>query len=106
MTTPTEAAVEIFDIIGAIKKLTERKEELQDLISVAIDLGTLEDSLMADDKGYALGNIRCCPVVRTTYEYPAAVKSAIKQLQEQAQVEGLTKVKTSTSYRFTAIEKA
>ena len=107
MTTPTDAAAaaeEIFDIIGTIKKLTERKEELQAVISNAIDLGELDDALMADDRGYQLGSIRCCPVRRSTWEFMAETKNAIKALQEQAKVEGLATEKVSVSYRFTAIE--
>lgn len=103
-TDPASAAAEIFDIIGTIKKLTERKEALQAIISTAIDLGELDSSLMADDKGYALGGIRCCPVRRTTWEFNAETKNAIKILQEQAKVEGHATEKVSVSYRFTTIE--
>lgn len=107
MTTATDAAAaaaEIFDLIGTIKELTARKEELQAVISNAIDLGELDDALMADDRGYQLGSIRCCPVRRSTWDYDLPTKAAIKKLQEQAKVEGLATEKVSVSYRFTAIE--
>lgn len=107
MTTPdpVSAAAEIFDLIGTIKQLTARKEELQAVISTAIDLGELDSSLMADDKGYQLGSIRCCPVRRATWDYDTQTKQAIKTLQEQAKVEGLATEKVSISYRFSTIEE-
>jgi len=104
MTTPTEAAAEIYDIIGTIKELTARKQVLEGIIGVALDLGQLDNDLMADEKGYALGSIRCCPVRRTTYDYDAKTKNAIKALQEQSKVEGLAIEKVSISYRFSTIE--
>jgi hypothetical protein len=104
MTTPADAAEEIYGILELVKELTARKETLQTIISNAIDLGELDDCLMADDKGYQLGSIRCCPVCRTTFEYDAQTKRAIKELQEQAKVEGHAVAKTGISYRFTAIE--
>jgi hypothetical protein len=104
MTTPTEAAAEIFDIIGTIKRLTERKEELQAVISTAIDLGELDDSLMADDKGYALDGIRVCPVFRTTHKFFDEVEKKISVLKEQAMNQNKVIPKTSVSYRFTAID--
>jgi hypothetical protein len=104
MTTPAEAAAEIFDIIGTIKRLTERKEELQAVISTAIDIGDLDDSLMADDKGYALEGIRVCPVSRTTYKFFDDVEKQISVLKEQAKAEDKVIAKTSISYRFTSID--
>jgi len=104
MTTPADAASEIYAILDTIKELTARKEALQTIIANAIDLGELDDCLMADDKGYALDNIRCCPVRRVTWEFDAATKQAVKTLQEQAKVEGHATEKVSISYRFTAIE--
>lgn len=101
--TPADAAAEIVAISHEIRALSERKDVLQGIIGAAIDLGALDDCLMADDKGYALGNIRCCPVRRSTWEYDYDTKRAIKQLQEQSKVEGLALEKTSLSYRFTVI---
>ena len=104
MTTPVEAAAEIFDIIGTIKRLNERKEELQAVISTAIDIGELDDSLMADDKGYALEGIRVCPVSRTTYKFFDEIEKQISVLKEQAKMEDKVIPKTTVSYRFTPIE--
>ena len=101
--TPVDAAAEIVAISHEIRALNERKDTLQEIIGMAIDLGALDDCLMADDKGYALGSIRCSPVRRSTWEYPFNTKRAIKELQEQSKVEGLALEKVSLSYRFTVI---
>ena len=101
--TPVEAAAEIVAISEQIRALNERKDILQGIIGTAIDLGALDDYLMADDRGYALGGVRCCPVRRSTWEYDTDTKSAIKTLQEKSKVEGLALEKVSLSYRFTVI---
>lgn len=104
MTTPADAASEIYAILDTIKELTARKEALQTIISNAIDLGELDDYILADDRGYALDQIRVLPVRRVTYDYDLPTRAAIKTLQEQAKVEGHATEKVSISYRFTAIE--
>lgn len=106
MTTPTEAAARIVQIKEQIKALASEGEALERLITNAIDLGELDPFLMADDKGYALDNVRVCPVIRTTYTYFDDVKKKISQLQEQAKVEGHAIAKQSRSYRFTVIGDA
>jgi len=106
MTTPTEAAARIVQIKEQIKALADEGCEMEQIITNAIDLGELDSFLMADDKGYALDNIRVCPVVRTTYTYFDDVKKQISQLQEQAKVEGHAIAKQSRSYRFTVIGEA
>ena len=108
MTTPADAALaasEILAILDTIKELTARKEALQTIIGNAIDLGELDDCLLADDhkSAYILDNIRCCVVRRSTWEYDLPTRSAIKTLQEQSKVEGHAIEKVSVSYRFTAV---
>jgi hypothetical protein len=102
ITTPEQLFARLVQVQAAIKEQETIRAVLLDLLDAMHSLGELAD-YEDEDGAFVIDDIRACPVTRTTWTYPAAVKTQIKALQQQAQVEGVATAATSRHYRITSL---
>jgi len=87
---------------AAIKEQETIRAVLLDLLEAMDSLGELAE-YEDEDGAFVINDVRACPVTRTTWAYPTTVKTQIKALQQQAQVEGIATVTTSRYYRISSL---
>lgn len=102
ITTPEALFARLIQVQAAIKEQEGIRATLLDLLEAMDSLGELED-YKQEDGGFVIDDIRVLPCSRTVWAYPDALKKQIKQLQQQAQVDGDATVTTSRYYRVSTL---
>ena len=89
----------IADLKREIKELEADVKREVELLEKEILLGLLDE--YADGDSYVYDGIKCTTVDTKRWKYGNEVKSAIKEIQERAQLDGSATQEKTTSLRFT-----
>ena len=89
----------IADLKQEIKELEAEMKREVELLEKEILLGLLDE--YADGDSFVYDGIKCTPVETRRWKYGNETKSAIKGIQERAQLDGSATQEKTTSLRFT-----